>query len=128
MLSKLVRHMIIQFIIISINLVVFYIYLIRSTALSADEGVCWLTTHILWSRDCHNESRFDYCQGLARDLKVITQKDFLLSLGVNLVLRIPLHLIVLELLDEAADISKAVNYLLKIILLALRTTQIRSTG
>ena len=72
MLNFFLKRLIIEAIVVSINLVVFYILLLQSIELSAKEGVRLLTIYILWKQECPNSEQSQYCELLEENLRIVT--------------------------------------------------------
>ena len=104
MLNFFLRRLIIEAIVVSINLVVFYILLLQSIELSAKEGVRLLTIYILWKQECPNPEQSQYCELLEENLRVVTGIKAILDHTINLGSQVLFHLITLELLDEGVDV------------------------
>ena len=106
------KQLVTEAIVVSINLVVFYILLLQSIELSAKEGVRLLTIYILWKQDCPNTEQGQYCELLEHNLTVITGTKVIFDHIVNLGSQVLFHLITLELLDEGTDIILSIVIIL----------------
>ena len=98
------KRLVIEAIVVSINLVVFYILLLQSIELSAKEGVRLLTIYILWKQECPDLEQDQYCELLEENLRAITGIKVIFDHIINLGTQVLFHLITLELLDEGTDI------------------------
>ena len=112
MWNFVLRQLVTEAIVVSINLVIFYILLLQSIELSAKEGVRLLTIYILWKQDCPDSEQDEYCELLEENLRVITGTKVIFDHVVNLGLQVLLHLLTLELLDEGTDIVLSIVIIL----------------
>ena len=128
MLNFFLTRLFIEAVVVSINLVVFYILLLNSIELSASEGVRLLTIYLLWKQECPNSEQIQYCELLEENLRVITGVKTILNHIINLGSQVLFHLITLELLDEGADIILSIIIILTSRPLVLRIMPQRYVG
>ena len=128
MLNFFLTRLFIEAVVVSINLVVFYILLLNSIELSASEGVRLLTIYLLWKQECPNSEQIRYCELLEENLRVITGVKAILNHIINLGSQVLFHLITLELLDEGADIILSIIIILTSRPLVLRIMPQRYVG
>ena len=106
------KGLVAETVVVSINLVIFYILLLQSIALSTKQGVQLLTFYILWRQDCPDQEQIFYCEVLEDNLRSITGTKVIFENIVNLTIQVLLHLITLELLDKGTDIILLIVILL----------------
>ena len=128
MLNFFLKRLVIEAIVVSINLVVFYILLLQSIKLSAQEGVRLLTIYILWKQECPNLDQNSYCELLEENLKIVTGVKAILDHIINLGSQVLFHLITLELLDEGADVLSSIIIILTSRPLVTRVSPQRNIG
>ena len=128
MLNFFLKRLVIEAIVVSINLVVFYILLLQSIELSAKEGVRLLTIYILWKQECPNLEQDSYCELLQDNLRTVTGVKAILDHIINLGSQVLFHLITLELLDEGADVISSLIIILTSRPLVLRVSPQRNIG
>ena len=112
MWNLFLKRLVTEAIVVSINLVVFYILLLQSIKLSAKEGVRLLTIYILWKQDCPDPEQGEYCELLEENLRIITGTKVIFDHILNLGSQVLFHLITLELLDEVTDIILSIVIIL----------------
>ena len=112
MLNFFLKRLIIEAVVVSINLVVFYILLLQSIELSAKEGVRLLTIYVLWKQECPSLGQSQYCELLEESLRLVTGIKAILDHTINLGTQVLFHLITLELLDEGVDIILSIIIIL----------------
>ena len=128
MLNFFLTRLFIESAVVSINLVVFYILLLKSIELSASEGVRLLTIYLLWKQECPDSEQVPYCELLEENLRVITGNKAILDHVINLGSQVLFHLITLELLDEGVDIILSIIIILTSRPLVLRVMPQRYVG
>ena len=104
MWHSFLKRLVTEVIVVSINIVVFYILLLQSIEISAKEGVRLLTIYILWVQDCSDSKQDLSCEFLEESLRDVTGAKVIFDQLINLATQVLFHLITLELLDEGTDI------------------------
>ena len=128
MLNFFLKRLVIEAIVVSINLLVFYVLLLQSIELSAKEGVRLLTTYVLWKQECPNPEQNSYCELLQENLGAAAGVKAILDHIVNLGSQVLFHLITLELLDEGAEVISSIIIILTSRPLVLRMPPQRNIG
>ena len=128
MLDFFLARLLIEVAVVGINLVIFYILLLNSIELSASKGVRLFTLYLLWKQECPDLEQIRYCELLEENLREITGTRTILDHITNLGAQVLFHLIILELLDEGADIILSIFVILTSGHLVLRIRPQRYVG